>query len=86
MRACSLFGLGGPLGELQGLAELHDSVLEKFDLGSAGTLHIKDESVHQALSVLGGEIGPENGPLDSVVRAVGVWTHSAGLNRLVLSV
>ena len=85
MRAYSLFCLG-PLGELQGLAELHDSVLEKFDLGCAGTLHIKDEGVHQALGVLGGEVGPEDGPLDRVVRAVGVGAHSAGLNRLVLSV
>ena len=71
---------------MQGLAELHDSVLEKFDLGGSSTLHIKDEGVHQALSVLSGEVGPEDGPLDSVVRAVGVGAHSAGLNRLILSV
>ena len=49
-------------------------------------MDIEDEVVHQGLSIFGGEIGPENGPLDSVGRALGVCTHCTGLDGLILSV
>ena len=77
---------GGPLGEFHGLVQLYHLVLEHFDLGGTSTLDIEDESVHQAVVGLGGQVGTEHGPRDCVWRAFGVGTDHTGFNRLILPV
>ena len=81
----SLLG-GGPLAEFHGRVQLYHLFLEHFDLGGASTLHVEDESVHQAVVRLGRQVRTQHGPRDCVWRAFWVGTDHAGLNRLILPV
>ena len=81
----SLLSLG-PFAEFHGFVQLYHLVLENFDLGSASSLDIEDEHVHQAFASLGCQVGAEHSPRDSVWRAVRVGTDNARFNRLILPV
>ena len=67
----------GPLREFHGLAQLNDFVLELFNLSRALSLDVVNELVHEALLTLGGQVGPDDCPIDGVGGAVGVWTDEA---------